>query len=369
LEKQADLLASLLVEQNQDIIVLSSTTKLANARWDRQGPFPVRYFWTYHSPQVSGRYLPASLIWAVQLFVWICLNHHRIDVLHCHQIRIHSFVACLANRLFGIPVIQKSATGGDGADIKAIGSHKYFGAAGRRFIIRYSTTFIATTESISADLLRWGVPEAKIRVIPNGLVLPAPSETATPEVRVGSFIYAGRIAGDKNVLLLADAAAQAFAGCSAHLEIYGDGPEAGLLKERLDRVPSPNVAYFGFRQDIGAVFPGTGYLVLPSNAEGLSNAMLEAMVNGVVPVVTRVSGCVDHVVEGETGYFIDTLSLDYLTQKLEFIAHRSVDIWQNMSKACSAYARSRFDINNVAKDYVALYAALTDGRASQGGGA
>ena len=40
---------------------------------------------------------------------------------------------------------------------------------------------------------------------------------------------------------------------------------------------------------------------------GLSNAMIEAMANGVVPIASKISGFVDHIVPGHNGFFLRAL--------------------------------------------------------------
>jgi glycosyltransferase involved in cell wall biosynthesis len=43
--------------------------------------------------------------------------------------------------------------------------------------------------------------------------------------------------------------------------------------------------------------------VLPARAEGMSNALLEAMAHGLPQIVSKVSGNTDLVIEGRTGWF------------------------------------------------------------------
>ena len=116
LEKQARSLSRALWSSGHDVVVLASTRQLFRTGWTYDDGIPVRYFWTYTTPQVSGRHLPAALIWAIQLLIWIFLNRSKISVLHCHQIRIHAFVASISSKLWKIPSILKSAVGGTGAD-------------------------------------------------------------------------------------------------------------------------------------------------------------------------------------------------------------------------------------------------------------
>ena len=161
LEKQARLLSRGLRSSGYNVVVLASTRQFFRAGWTCDDGVPVRSFWTYTTPQVSGRHLPAALVWAIQILIWIFLNRSKVSVLHCHQIRIHAFIAATASRLWRIPSILRSAVGGTGADIRAIGSRKYFGPVGRRFIIRNTDVFIAITPAIKDDLLLYGVPSIK----------------------------------------------------------------------------------------------------------------------------------------------------------------------------------------------------------------
>ena len=367
LEKQVRLLSRTLKAAGEDVVILASTRKWSRAGWHEEGGVPVRLFWTYTTPQISGRYLPASLLWAAQLLLWVTLNRARIDVLHIHQIRIHAFVAALARRWFGIPNILKSGTGGEGADIRAIGTHKYFGAAGRRFVIAHGDVFIATTQSIREDLLHWGVPDEHIEVVPNGFDMPAPQEGAPAAERLKRLLFLGRFEDDKNVIPLAEAAI----GRDFELDFYGGGWQEEALKDVCARDPSGRVAVKGWISDPERIIGEYGFLLLPSNAEGLSNSMLEAMSQGVVPVATRVSGCIDHIEDGVNGFFLEGTDSESLTQGLERVGDVSLEEWRKMSRATMDYARSRFDMKVVGAAYRGIYDRLAgrDGaRTSAGSG-
>ncbi len=359
LEKQAGLLSQRLRDQGERVVLLSSTRSPLRTGWQQINGVPVRLFWTYSTPQISGRYLPAALIWAAQVALWLLLNRAHIRIVHCHQLRIHAFVAALATRLLGIPSILKSATGGDGADIRVIGSHKYFGAAGRRFVVRNATKFIATTESIRDDLLRWGVPDTKIAVVPNGIDrsrLTQPPRSARQ--RHQRCLYLGRLDQDKNVLALAAAALRHCRELDLTLDFYGKGAQRAELEALIADHADNRVRYCGFVDDVAAVLPDYGYLLLPSNAEGLSNSMIEAMWFGVVPITTRVSGCVDHIEPGVDGLFMTGVDAGSLSATLQGIADIDTESWLRMSKAAQAKSQSRFDLDVIGSAYRQLYAEL-----------
>jgi glycosyltransferase involved in cell wall biosynthesis len=356
LEKQARLLSKSLRDKGKDVVVLASTRSWRKQGWCVEEDLPVRYFWCYASPQVSGRYLPASLMWGLQVLIWSVMNRRKIEVFHCHQIRIHAFVGALLKRIFGIPHISKSATGGAGVDIRAIGTRKYFGKTGRKFVVRNTTTFIATTKSIETDLMEYGVREQQIRVIPNGLVF-KPIQPSSNENRHKRFLFLGRLSQDKNVLNLIRSALL-INDEDFRLDIFGRGDLEDEVRRLLSS--SNKVIYRGFVEDPSALLSSYGYLVLPSSAEGLSNAMLEAMTAGVVPVATRVSGCVDHIVPGVTGYFMDGVDEISIKQAVTSCLNVTSQHWQTMSENVTAYSRSRFSIESVTDEYLNLYSDLVE---------
>jgi len=366
LEKQARMLALSLRAAGEDVVVLGSTRKFSRAGWSDDEGVPVRLFWTYTTPQISGRYLPAALLWAAQLLLWVFRNRARIGLIHVHQLRIHAFVAAVARKFWGIPNILKSATGGTGADIRVIGTRKYFGAAGRRFVIAHGDRFVATTRSIKEDLLRWGVPAEKIAVIPNGLKIGPAEAGDAPEMRARHFLFLGRLDEDKNVTALAAAAADMPPEAKFQLDFYGAGNLEAEVEAISRRDPAGRVGLRGWHSDPDDILGRYGYLLLPSNAEGLSNAMLEAMVRGVVPVTTRVSGCVDHITPNENGLFLDGVDRASLHAGLSVLTSLPVQEWSRLSNAASDYARVRFDMDSVRDQYRALYARFIRGRSVMG---
>jgi glycosyltransferase involved in cell wall biosynthesis len=73
------------------------------------------------------------------------------------------------------------------------------------------------------------------------------------------------------------------------------------------------VKFLGEVQDVGALLATAQVFVHPSNTEGLSNAMLEAMGEGVPVVASAVGATPELVKDGETGLLVPPDSLDALT--------------------------------------------------------
>lgn len=103
---------------------------------------------------------------------------------------------------------------------------------------------------------------------------------------VGSL---GRLARQKRYDRLVRALAELPA--DVHLLIAGEGEERAALEALARRLGlGARVHLIGHREDVGRVLDVLDVFVLPSEREGLSNAMLEAMAGGVPVVSTDVGG-------------------------------------------------------------------------------
>jgi glycosyltransferase involved in cell wall biosynthesis len=149
--------------------------------------------------------------------------------------------------------------------------------------------FSAAQGDILASL---GVPRRVIRVIPNGVNVdkyaPGPPDHRRHFGAARLFTYIGRLDPEKNVDELLEAFAAADPPRDLKLVIVGGGAERRRL-ERRHR--DPRVVFTGTitdEQERIAILRAADAFFLPSEVEGLSLAMLEAMACGVATVATDV---------------------------------------------------------------------------------
>jgi glycosyltransferase involved in cell wall biosynthesis len=177
-------------------------------------------------------------------------------------------------------------------------------------VLEHFAPMLSRTVAVSHHLAqRLGV-QPRLLEIPYGVGSSTPmsgpaTRRARGDMQSGPhLVYAGRMdESTKRVgSLLAMSRELEAIGVSHRLTLVGDGPAAADLE------PGPSVTLKGgvAPHEVAALLASADMFVLPSKAEGLSLAMLEAMRAGCIPIVTRVrSGAGQVVSHGINGMLVD----------------------------------------------------------------
>jgi glycosyltransferase involved in cell wall biosynthesis len=235
------------------------------------------------------------------------LRRGRIDVVHGYQWR-PALVGALAARLAGVPLrlaSKRSLTGDDRQ-------------AGRawRHIARQVDTVIVNADALRVEgeqrgmrcrwaLLQNGVDTEHFRLAP-----PDPDARAAlgldPQRPVVGTI--GRLEDRKGHDQLLRAAGTMLAGGNGRrpqIVIVGDGPLREKLQAQAESLGvADSVRFAGTVADVRPSLAAMDVFVLPSHAEGMSNALMEAMAAARPVVATAVGGNTEVVVDGKTGVLI-----------------------------------------------------------------
>lgn len=101
------------------------------------------------------------------------------------------------------------------------------------------------------------------------------------------------------------------------LLLVGDGPRRPLLERMVGELGLSNHVHFlGYRTDVPALLMRCQVGVLCSDAEGLSNAIIEAMAAGLPMVVTNAGGNRELVHNGENGFVVPVRQPSALAARL-----------------------------------------------------
>ncbi len=104
----------------------------------------------------------------------------------------------------------------------------------------------------------------------------------------------------------------------AHLLIVGPEEERdGIPEEVLEALSGDDRAHFvGSTLDVAPFYRAMDILALPTYREGFPNVPMEAAAMGLPVVATRVTGCIDAVLDGETGLLVEAMDAPALAQAL-----------------------------------------------------
>ena len=354
-ERQAQRLAEALTGAGARVTVLTARLDPTSRRYDRIGGCDV-----IRVPVLSMRFL-GTLLWCLAVVIQMTRRVGATDVVHVFWAKDTALAALVAARVNGLPIVIRPAGGGR------------FGEAGaarrdplKRLVIaclRGADAFVALSTTIRDELVDLGIPPARIHCIPNGVPIGRSRPRAASLPRA---VFVGRLSVEKNLHTLLRAwKVVATRLPEARLDIVGDGP----LRDRLEALAgdlglAESVTFTGNVSDVGPALSRARVFVQPSFSEGMSAALVEAMVAGLPAVVTRTSGAIDLIEEGRSGKFVPE---DDPAAIADALLELLTD--EERAGAMGAHARhvasSLCDIKLIAHRHVELYGALLRGCAAR----
>ncbi len=127
------------------------------------------------------------------------------------------------------------------------------------------------------------------------------------------------------------------------LHIAGSGTELDSVKERVETLKTENIFIHGYISGVQkkTLLEQTHILIFPSLSEGMPNAVLECMAQGLAIVTTRVGGVTDFFVDERHGYFLNSITAEEITKQVIKLIE-NIDRLKNISMYNSHYAQKRF---------------------------
>jgi glycosyltransferase involved in cell wall biosynthesis len=237
----------------------------------------------------------------------------------------------------------------------------------RRALLRRADAVVTISQAIEAELADFGLSSIPFHRIPNAVdcseFSPADAGArATLRARLGLpaarvlCAFVGRLAPQKVPDLLADAWLMHTLP-NAHLVLVGDGPLRAPLERRL-AAHRERVTFVGASADVVSYMRAADLLVLPSQAEGMSGVILEAMACGLPVVATDVPGNRELLGEdGMVGMLVPAGEASGLAEAMGCLVG-SPERRRTVGGNARAVALEQFDIQRVATEYLSLYASL-----------
>lgn len=289
----------------------------------------------------------------------ILAAHSRLRVVEPDLVHLHTgranWIGGLAARALGLPAITTRRM--DRRVRRGARSRFLYGGLVRRAV--------AISPAVGKRLIEGGVDEARVRVI-SSAVDPAALRPHAGREATRTALGAPADA----IVLLAPAALVPRKGLDVALEalarlegrgrrlllwIAGEGEARGALEAQSRRLSlEARVRFLGRREDVGDLLAGCDLVVLPSRAEGLGVAALEAMAAGRAVVASDVGGLGETVVHERTGLLVPPDDPEALAAALARLAD-DPELRGRLGRAGPARVGEGFLAEQMVTAYEALY--------------
>lgn len=285
------------------------------------------------------------------------LREEQVDLIHSHEFDASvqgTFVAALS----GTPLVA------------TVHGKNYFWEKFRRRLAYRWVSRRATMVAVSQNLKEFvmekvGISPDRIKVIYNGVdALPYCDSTDVEQCRKELRIpqndrlvgVVGNLYPVKGHQHLIDGIPAVLKKCPNTSFVFaGRGQLEPELKEQVHRLGlDKRVHFLGLRQDIPRILAMLDVFVQPSLSEGLSMAILEAMIAGKPVVATQVGGNPELVLEGETGFLVPPRDSQALASSLVTLLTNKAQAAQLAEKGKSR-AEGQFSLETMVRAYQALY--------------
>ncbi len=228
---------------------------------------------------------------------------------------------------------------------------------------------------VELDAYRIFVPEQNLVRLPNGIDTRPYARVPTVRTRAEyplRLVYIGRLDRDKGLYeALQGLRLACELGVDARLIVAGRGPEEGRLRRYAQALGiAARAAFIGpvFGDEKVKILATADLMILPSYAEGLPYALLEAMAAGIPVIATPVGAIPDVVTSNTHGLLVPPRDGRAIAQALvKLNGDREQLSW--MSRACRRRIQAAYSIDRLAAELSMHYAALVDGLSPAGAGA
>ncbi|NWG02551.1 MAG: glycosyltransferase family 4 protein [Syntrophaceae bacterium] len=367
-EKQAQLLAKTIQNKGVEVNVVTGWWKFGTPQAEMMDGINVfRNFSCWGMFGIRGIRPLGAVIYIFNLAIYLLIHKREYDIIHVHQALYPAFVSVLiGKKILRKPVIVKTASSGITSDIKQLKKYP-FGNIQLRYLIKEVEYLVSNSKVGGDEFKEIGFPESKIVFIPNGVDIPKEKKISFSEVKL--VMVAARLSLEKGIDVLLRAwveVASMYPGLK--LIIAGQGPlESSLKKLCQDLELTDSVEFVGLIPNLNELFSYTDLFVLPSRTEGLSNALLEAMSYGLPCITTNVGGNIEligddgrkKIVQGgfliaKNGLLVNSDDVEGLSQAMLFLIRNGIKREELGNQARSSI-QEHYSIDLIADQYIGLY--------------
>jgi glycosyltransferase involved in cell wall biosynthesis len=358
LEKNTLNLAASLIQKGIDVKIVTSKFSRSWPRHETLKGVPVCRL---PSPRIKG---VGALFFLFFLACHLFKNRSRYNIIHAFQIGYTSALAVFAGKMLQKKTVLTLASSGLGGDINR---HKRT-AWGKLFIVLccLATRIVILNKTMRDELISISYNDHSSVFIPNGVNLreysSAPHNTMIRK-KMGLnkdkiIIYTGRLAPEKGLYFLIHAYAKLHTGIPTKLLILGDGKELQGLRKIIKHYNAEDrIKLLPAVDEVSDFLQIADIFVMPSQFEGLSNSILEAMACGLPVIATRVEGNIDIIQDGINGILVEPNDEQSLINAITRLL-ANPDNARALGLKAQMMVQQEYSLDKTVEKYVLLYEKL-----------
>jgi glycosyltransferase involved in cell wall biosynthesis len=313
---------------------------------------------------LTGESPATALVYVASALAHLVRYRGSLDVVHAHGALSPTTVALGATTL-GLPAVVTPLGAGPPGDLTRV-RRKPFGRRRLQAAV-HRAEFVALSDEIRDELHALGVTNERIHAIANGVDTdrfhPLDDKTrAAQRDALGlapnqfMFLFVGRLHQVKALDTVIDALSTV---PEAQLVLVGDGPQRATLEARAHASDvASRVRFTGLQEGIERYLQAVDAFVLPSIAEGMPNALIEAMACGLPSIASSSSGGPRTLLADGRGVLVPPGATSEWSHAMNRLRNTAFDERQRMGGAAARYVHAYLSIERTADALASLYRRL-----------
>jgi glycosyltransferase involved in cell wall biosynthesis len=349
---------------------------ILTARWQADWPAEIehRKARVVRLPQPARRRF-GTLRYMFALERWLRRHRDQFDLVYVSMLKHDAYAALGVARRRRLPVVLRA----EGAGLIGDVHWQLEAPLGRRIKRRCMRAdgLVAPSAAIQAELVAAGYHRDRIHLIPNGVPIPPPRDAdvkqrarralaqinpslaLSPDVRL--VVYTGRLHESKGLADLVNAWRVIVSRDSqARLWLVGEGPQRDALAEQISQLNlTGKVVLAGAFDSVDEVLSAADLFVLPSQEEGMSIALLEAMAAALPVVASDIAGNRQLIDDGVHGLMVPPGDANALAGAIQRLFEEP-QIAERLGGNARARADREFSLERMAQSHLTLFRRLLE---------
>jgi len=363
-ERQAHKLAKALMNRGLDVEIVTGWWSRREPQTETFDGIPIRRVFTcWNMGGLKGLRKFGTYTYMLALLGYLVQHRKSYDIIHIHSMSHSAFVGTRAAGLLNKKTIVKVRASGKWSDLKRMRDNSF--VLGTRymlpFISRHCDCAIALNQETIQELREAGFVPEQVALVPNGVAMDD-GQKHTYELHTPPHLFfVGRLERQKGLDVLLQALGRVESmnpTTDWKLRVFGEGPLRAEYESQAHALGiAERVQFEGQIPNVPAQLVEADIFVLPSRAEGMSNALLEAMAAGLPSIATRISGNTDLIEDGVNGLLVPPENPEVLANAILCLLDNQ-RLREELAQAAIDTVHQHHSIDSVADRYVNLYEQL-----------